>query len=118
MHIGNNLTSQLSLIDRPIKKLMLTGVADESLAVQGFNEGIIDHFVGLNRIGILYTLGKCYPALKILITKMNYRPTPTPQMHTFLKSNIKRSNHTIFYKITVKIERPDSPDGGENLKNG
>jgi len=34
------------LINNPIKKLMLTGVADESLAVQAFNEGTIDHFVG------------------------------------------------------------------------
>jgi CheY-like chemotaxis protein len=33
------------LTDQPIKKILLTGKGDEKLAVEAFNEGIIDHFI-------------------------------------------------------------------------
>lgn len=33
------------LVDQPIKKILLTGKGDEKLAVEAFNEGIIDHFI-------------------------------------------------------------------------
>jgi CheY-like chemotaxis protein len=33
------------LAEQPIKKILLTGKGDEKLAVEAFNEGIIDHFI-------------------------------------------------------------------------
>lgn len=33
------------LADLPIKKVLLTGKADHAIAVQAFNEGLIDHFI-------------------------------------------------------------------------
>ena len=39
--------------DRTIKRVLLTGVADEKLAVQAFNDGIIDRFLPKNGDGAL-----------------------------------------------------------------
>ena len=36
------------LVDQPIKKILLTGKGDEKLAVDAFNEGVIDHFIQKN----------------------------------------------------------------------
>ncbi len=47
-----------------IKKLMLTGVADESLAVRAFNEGIIDHFVGKGERNFTEHLNKAIAELQ------------------------------------------------------
>ena len=33
------------LMDRPVKKIMLTGKGDEKVAIEAFNEGIIDQFI-------------------------------------------------------------------------
>lgn len=43
---GLELCKQLQ--DKPFKKLMLTGEADEKLAVEAFNQGIIDMFIRKN----------------------------------------------------------------------
>jgi CheY-like chemotaxis protein len=33
------------LMDRPVKKIMLTGKGDEKVAIEAFNEGVIDQFI-------------------------------------------------------------------------
>lgn len=44
----NGLEFCQSLKKSPIKKILLTGRADESIAIQAFNEGVIDHFIQKN----------------------------------------------------------------------
>ncbi len=39
--------------DKPVKKILLTGKADEKLAISAFNEGLIDHFIQKNDADII-----------------------------------------------------------------
>ena len=45
MHSLNGLEFCRKLGNTPIKRILLTGKADEKIAVQAFNEGLIDHFI-------------------------------------------------------------------------
>jgi len=49
----NGLEFCREVTDRSIKRVLLTGVADEKLAVQAFNDGIIDRFLPKNEDGAL-----------------------------------------------------------------
>jgi len=47
-----------NFIDFPIKKIMLTGVADHKIAINAFNDGIIDKFIMKDDPNIFQTLNK------------------------------------------------------------
>ncbi len=52
----NGLELCRMLEDHPCKKVLLTGQADEKMAVQAFNEGLIDHFILKNNPDVIQVM--------------------------------------------------------------
>jgi CheY-like chemotaxis protein len=81
----NGLEMCRRIANPAIKKIVLTGKADEHLAVQGFNEGIIDRFIRKQDVGAI-------PALNEAISEMQ-------------SAYFKQTQHAVVDTLTLSTYR-------------
>lgn len=77
-----------ALKNHPIKKIMLTGVSDSKVAIQAFNEGLIDKFILKNSIHIFKDLNSMINDLQhtfFLHLSLKLMSTGTNSLHPFLQ---------------------------------
>lgn len=60
----SGLTFVKEIKDPQVKKILLTGVADEKIAVQAFNEGLIDRFIRKHEPDVIQTLNRAIAELE------------------------------------------------------
>ena len=65
----NGLDFCREIKDSPIKKIMLTGQADEQIAIEAFNEGLIDRFIRKNQPDVTEQITKSISELHLLYFK-------------------------------------------------
>ena len=107
----NGLEICKQLMNTPIKKIMVTGEADETLAVHAFNEGIIDRFILKNSPGFgdainnaiselqkKYFLELSQPIIKNLITEPS-SCLDDPQFVDFFHQLCQENQISEFYLI-------------------
>ncbi len=78
----NGLEFCRKLADSPIRKILLTGKADEKIAVKAFNEGIIDHFIQKNNKDVVNLVNDNVLRLQTL-----YFEEMSGRMHAILTQN-------------------------------
>lgn len=80
----NGLEVCHKLADSPIKKIMITGQADHRLAVEAFNQGVIDYFVLKDEVDF-------YSILNTAIDKLNF--AYFSDISYILFQNLSQLNH-------------------------
>lgn len=107
----NGLELCRRLKDRPVKKILLTGKADEKLAIGAFNEGLIDHFIQKNDPNIvtqinesIHVLQKQYflDATKIIVRLLRMGSISFMRDPTFVElfNKICTDNKIVEYYLT------------------
>jgi CheY-like chemotaxis protein len=107
----NGLELCKRLKDKPVKKILLTGKADEKLAISAFNEGLIHHFIQKNDTDIInrinesiINLQKQYflDATKLIMRMLHIENIGFLKDPVFVElfNNICEDNNIVEYYIT------------------
>ena len=108
----SGLTFVRQIKDPQVKKILLTGVADEKIAVKAFNEGLIDRFIRKHEPDAIQILNRSIVELErayfadvsrmLLNSLLLQSPSflTEPQFET-LFAQLCRNQHFVFTKVSV-----------------
>lgn len=107
----NGLEVCRRLKDLPVKKILLTGKADEKLAISAFNDGLIDHFIQKSATSVVTQINKSIKELqrayfleatKVIVRMLRMDSASFMRDPVFMElfNNLCQKNNIVEYYLT------------------